>query len=113
MYIEMSGRSSKRSSKPSYTYSSPKSPTLIVSNHMIQQPGFFSNMLQGFALGTGQSIAMNIFRSEPQVTHIHETIQSSNSTVSSTNSESIYSKEYTQCMKESNNDKEACKEYLD
>jgi hypothetical protein len=119
MYIEMPGRSSSRSSfsrssskskslsssKSSIPVSSP-TPSPIVHNHQVQQPGFFSNMWQGFGLGAGQSIAHNIFRSDPVVKHIHETPPN-------TNNLSNNSKEYIQCMKESNNDKEACKEYLE
>ena len=41
-------------SQPSY----PSSPT-------INQPGFFSNVMQGFAWGTGTTIARNIFESHP------------------------------------------------
>jgi len=72
----------------------------------VQQPGFFSNMWQGFGLGTGQSIAMNLFRSNPTVTHIHET-----SGGSTTSTESPYSKEFIQCMKDNNNDKNICNQY--
>lgn len=117
-----SSRSSfSRSSKPSssYSYSSPKSPvpappaptTPIQHNVQVQQPGFFSNMWQGFGLGAGQSIAMNIFRSNPTVTHIHENISSKSSNISSL--EASLPKEYVQCMKESDNNKEACKQYLE
>ena len=38
--------------------SSPSQPT-------INQPGFFSNVMQGFAWGTGTTIARNIFESHP------------------------------------------------
>jgi hypothetical protein len=114
-----SGRSSSRSSsKPSYSYSSPKSPivaptptpSMIHHNHQVQQPGFFSNMWQGFGLGAGQSIAMNIFRSDPKVTHIHENAPSASITTQS--SETFYSKEFTQCMKDKWDDKETCKQYI-
>jgi hypothetical protein len=98
-----------RNSKSSYSYSSPKSPisspvssSIVHHNHQIERPGFFSNMWQGFGLGAGQSIAMNMFRSDPKVTHIHENAPVSN-----------LPKEYIQCMKESDNDKEACKQYLE
>jgi hypothetical protein len=66
-------------------------------------------MWQGFGLGAGQSIAMNIFRSDPKVTHVHENAPSS---VVPSTSESIYSKEYTQCMKDKYDDKEVCKQYV-
>ena len=115
--------SSRSSSKPSYSYSSPKSPATVPSappvsstvnhNHQVQQPGFFSNMWQGFGLGAGQSIAMNIFRSDPKVTHVHENAPASSSTTSSvSSSESFYSKEFSQCLKDKWDDKEACKEYV-
>lgn len=118
----MPGRSSdslrrSHSSKPPYSYSSPKSPSSLSipsapsapsapsnvnHNHQVQQPGFFSNVLQGFGLGAGQSIAMNIFRSDPKVTDIPLT----------NNSESLYSTEFSQCLKDNWDDKEACKQYI-
>jgi hypothetical protein len=122
-----SGRSSsfsRSSSKPSYSYSSPKSPvsaptmthapqhSVVNHNHQVQQPGFFSNMWQGFGLGAGQSIAMNIFRSDPKVTHVHENAPSSSSVSSVSGSESFYSKEFAQCMKDKWDDKEKCKDYV-
>jgi len=103
----------RSSSRPSSRFSSttsiskPITSTQPSVNHQ-QQPGFLSNMWQGFGLGAGQSIAMNMFRSDPKVTHIHET--QPNSIVQQT---TIESKEYIQCMKESQNNKEACKEYLE
>jgi hypothetical protein len=117
--------SSRNSSKPSYSYSSPKSPfrsptstitspptqSVVNHNHQVQQPGFFSNMWQGFGLGAGQSIAMNIFRSDPKVTHVHENTSSINSSTLSS-SESFYSREFTQCLKDKYDDKETCKQYI-
>jgi len=116
--------SSSRSSvsRPSYSYSSPKSPvsaptpytppsSVVNHNHQVQQPGFFSNMWQGFGLGAGQSIAMNIFRSDPKVTHVHENAPST-SISSPQSSETFYSKEFTQCMKDKWDDKESCKQYI-
>lgn len=113
--------SSRNSSKLSYSYSSPKlpvklptataTPSVVNHNHQVQQPGFFSNMWQGFGLGAGQSIAMNIFRSDPKVTHIHEnTPSTSNSPLS--NSESLYSREFEQCLKDKYDDKETCRQYI-
>lgn len=111
--------SSRSSSKPSYSYSSPKSPvpapvptpaptpSVVQHNHQVQQPGFFSNMLQGFGLGAGQSIAMNIFRSDPVVKHTHENAPITSSL------ELKLPKEFVQCMKENNNDKDLCKQYLE
>jgi hypothetical protein len=126
-----SGRSSSRSSfssrsssKPSYSYSSPKSPvsppavtqshspSVVNHNHQVQQPGFFSNMWQGFGLGAGQSIAMNIFRSDPKVTHVHENAPVTSTSTITSNTESFYSKEYSQCLKDKWDDKEICKQYI-
>lgn len=91
--------SSKSSSKP--IAHSPKtvlpSPTTVTHSHKIEQPGFFSNLWQGFGLGAGQSIAMNMFRSPTEVKHTFD---------------SSLPKEYIQCMKENQNDTEACKQYL-
>lgn len=115
--------SSRNSTRPSYSYSSPKSPvsapsvasapspSVVNHNHQVQQPGFFSNMWQGFGLGAGQSIAMNIFRSDPKVTHVHENAPST-AVSSTTSAESFYSKEFTQCLKDKFEDKEACKQYI-
>ncbi len=57
-------------SKPSYSPAyiptntpSYKPPTVV--EHKVEQPGFFSNVMQGFAWGTGTSIARNIFESKP------------------------------------------------
>jgi hypothetical protein len=114
--------SSRSSKKPSYSYSSPKSSAITPSlssishspvvhhNHQVQQPGFFSSVVQGFGLGAGQSIAMNIFRSDPKVTHVHENTPTSTSTLSI--SESFYSKEFAQCLKDKYDDKESCKQYI-
>jgi hypothetical protein len=118
-----SSYSSRSSSKPSYSYSSPKSPvsaptpytppsSTVHHNHQVQQPGFFSNMWQGFGLGAGQSIAMNIFRSDPKVTHVHENTPAAPSSSQSSSVESFYSMEYSQCMKDKWDDKETCKQYI-
>ena len=61
----------------------------------IQQPGFFSNVMQGFGLGAGQAIAHNIFRRDPAPLQIS----------------SKGSKEFEQCMKDNNNDTELCKQF--
>ena len=112
-----SGRSSsgRSSSKSSYSYSSPKSPvpvpssTLPAHNHQVQQPGFLSNMWQGFGLGAGQSIAMNIFRSDPKVTHVYENAPAQSP---QNITESFYSNEFTQCLKDKYDDKETCKNFI-
>jgi hypothetical protein len=109
--------SSKSSSKtpishPASTYTAP---TSLATQHTVkvEQPGFFSNMFQGFALGAGQSIAMNIFRSNPKVEVVH---QPSTTTIGANTIQTQnipFSKEYIQCMKESDNNSDACKQYLD
>jgi hypothetical protein len=102
---------SKSSNTKSSVPLSTSTPSPIVQyNHQIKQPGFFSNMWQGFGLGAGQSIAMNIFRSDPKISHIHENANVSNN-VSSL--EKNLPKEFIQCMKENNNDKDLCKQYLE
>lgn len=123
-FSRSSSYSSRSSSRPSYSYTSPKSPvapppvstpapssSVVNHNHQVQQPGFFSNMWTGFGLGAGQSIAMNIFRSDPKVTHVHENAPSS-SISSAASLETFYSKEFTQCMKDKWDDKETCKQYI-
>lgn len=88
-----SSRSSSSYSRPSYStssrphhsatsrssYSSPSKPITNTPSvaptqtqpstvhHKVEQPGFFSNVMQGFAWGTGTSIARNIFESKPTV----------------------------------------------
>lgn len=115
-------------SRSSYSYSSPKSPlpaptptpipsaptSVVNHHHQVQQPGFFSNMWTGFGLGAGQSIAMNIFRSDPKVTHVHENAPSVSTTpvVPATNTETFYSTEFSKCLKEKWDDKETCKQYI-
>lgn len=89
-----------RSSTPTKTQHSvpvtPAAPIAVPTPQTIrvEQPGFFSNIMQGFGLGTGQAVAHNLFRSNPVVNHTHETPAA-----------------YTQCMKE-RNDFESCKEFL-
>lgn len=95
----LSRRSNSISHKPAIQKQTVEKPQVQVQpqqiNHTIQQPGFFSNMWQGFGLGAGQSIAMNIFRSPTQVHHTHDTP-----------SPTIYDK----CLKDGNN-KESCTLY--
>lgn len=52
-------------SKPSAVSTSQTQPSTV--HHTVEQPGFFSNIMQGFAWGTGTSIARNIFESKPTV----------------------------------------------
>ena len=110
-------RSNSSSSRPAYSHSSSKSHVPArrvnpspVHTHKVQQPGFLSNMWQGFGLGAGQSIAMNMFRSDPTVRHIDESTPSS--TITQSTSELLYSKEYSQCLKDKYDDKETCKQYI-
>ena len=72
-------------------------PTIVSHNS-----GFVSNIVQGFALGTGQSLAFNLFRSV------------SAAPVTAVTPEAPVKKEsyeYTQCMLEYSN-KDICKIYL-
>ena len=87
-------------------------PTPVQTSVQVQQPGFFSNVWQGFGLGAGQSIAMNIFRSDPKVTHVHENAPATSSISTVSTSELLYSKEYIQCIKDKYDDKEVCKQYI-
>jgi len=110
--------SSPRSSSKSYSYSSPKSPvpapnystpsSSVNHNVKVEQPGFFSNVFQGFGLGAGQSMAFNLFRSSPAVTPTISTMATTGVTASEQ-----FPKEYIQCMKEYNNNSDACKQYLE
>jgi hypothetical protein len=118
--------------KPSYIYSSPKSPIsplpttvlplsrttpppihsppqVLNNSVQVQQPGFFSNMWQGFGLGAGQSIASNMFRSDPVVKHVHD---KEPTIIQTATADTTLSKEYIQCMKESQNNIDSCKQYL-
>lgn len=114
--------SSRSSSSRSYSYSSPKSPVptpsyptsspSLTSQHIVkvEQPGFFSNVLQGFGLGAGQSMAFNLFRSSPSATATGVTGATG---VTTATQDIPFSKEYIQCMKEYNNNSDTCKQYLD
>jgi len=48
-----------------FTYNQPNKPVPVsnpqIVNHRVEQPGLLSNVMQGFAWGTGTSIARNIF----------------------------------------------------
>jgi hypothetical protein len=74
-------------------------------NVKVDQPGFFSNIWQGFGLGAGQAIAHNIFRSDPVVKHVHE----DDAPVPLVNE---LPKEFVQCMKDNHNDTDLCKQFL-
>jgi hypothetical protein len=79
-----------------------------LTNNQMQQPGFFSNIMQGFGLGAGQSIAMNIFRSEPKISYKNE----NNEVKPLANLESLHNTEYTACIKDKWNNVDICKEYI-
>ena len=85
----------------------------------VQQPGFFSNMWQGFGLGAGQSIAFNMFRSDPKpvvVTAPAPTASAATEAATPTHLQLRIpkpSKEYIQCMEESKGDEDACRQFIE
>ena len=95
---------------PRPSHSSPRVPipippiktNLTVVSH---NPGFLSNMVQGFALGTGQSLAFNLFR---PVSAAPSAAPSTATTPDAPVKKESY--EYTQCMIEYS-DKDICKVY--
>ena len=110
-------KSSLFSSKKLSQTSTPVQNTLPLStpvqhNIKVEQPGFFSNVFQGFGLGAGQAIAHNIFRSDPVVQHIHTPQPQSQPIQEKSKLEEALPKEFVQCMKEYDNNKELCKQYL-
>ena len=52
-----------------FTYNQTNKPIPVsnpqIINHRVEQPGLLSNVMQGFAWGTGTTIARNIFDSHP------------------------------------------------
>ena len=102
-----------------YKWHSPRAPAAalpaVVPSPVVikqQQPGFFSNMWSGFGWGAGHSIAANIFRSPTQV--VHTTAATPGGSAAAAAYPRIpTSKEYEQCMEESKQNREACKQYLD
>lgn len=109
--------SSSKSSKPAVSRpasrpvtapvpASAPAPAVQQHNVKVEQPGFFTNMWQGFGLGAGQAIAHNIFRSDPVVKHVHE----GGAPVPAVVSE--LPKEFVQCMKDNQNDTDLCKQFL-
>jgi hypothetical protein len=63
-------------------------------------PGLFSNIISGFGLGAGQSIAFNLFR------------PSSVSPIIENPKNKDFSQDYVQCVKD-NRDEELCKKLFD
>ena len=119
--------SSRSGSRPTSSLSSSKQATSVpsVTPHTttsvfpqqhtvkVEQPGFFSNVFQGFGLGAGQAIAHNLFRSDPVVQHVHTPSSPPSQTVQQKSSlEESLPKEFVQCMKEYDNNKDMCKQYL-
>lgn len=92
------------------------SPTVAPTNApTYEKPSLGSTILQGFALGTGQSLAFNIFRSEPikeekQERNPKDFIQCIQDKDCNKLLESFTNKEFIQCMKD--NSYEDCKQYL-
>ena len=72
---------------------------------VIQQPGFFTNVMQGFGLGAGQAIAHNIFRRDPAPPQASPAVHSEST-------KHNFSKEFVQCMKDNNNNTDVCKQFL-
>jgi hypothetical protein len=68
----------------------------------LESPGFFSNVKQGFALGMGQAIAHNIFRSAPPPPQ-PPAPHSQNGDLPT---------EFVQCMKDHPNDIDLCKQFI-
>jgi hypothetical protein len=85
----------------------PPSPVVVQQ----QQPGLFSNMWSGFGWGAGHSIAANIFRSPTQI--VHTTAATPVPGTATAYPRIPTSKEYEQCMEESKQNREACKQYLE
>ena len=83
-----------------------------------EKPSLGSTILQGFALGTGQSLAFNSFRSEPIKEEKQEKqernpkgfIQCMQDKDCNKLLESFTNKEFIQCIKD--NTYEECKQYL-
>ena len=67
-----------------------------------EKPSFGSTILQGFALGTGQSLAFNMFRSDPVKDAVKDPVKDP--------VKEINYKEFVHCIKD--NPYEDCKQYL-
>jgi len=89
--------------KTNHTVSPRIAPTKVPTNAptnipTYEKPSFGSTILQGFALGTGQSLAFNMFRSEPAKDPVKDPVKE------------INYKEFVHCIKD--NPYEDCKQYL-
>lgn len=114
--------SSSRSSSPSRPRSvyprvsapapAPVAPAVQQHNVKVEQPGFFTNVWQGFGLGAGQAIAHNIFRRDPAPPQAAPVPSQPQVIVYSEATKHNFRKEYDQCMKDNNNDTELCKQFL-
>ncbi len=69
------------------------------------QPTFGQTIKEGFGFGIGSAIAHRIFGGTRVVEHVH--------TQQSTQPQTIQNPEYVQCLKESNQNVDACKHLLD
>ena len=67
-----------------------------------EKPSIGSTILQGFALGTGQSLAFNMFRSDPAKDAVKDAVKDP--------VKEINYKEFVHCIKD--NPYEDCKQYL-
>ena len=73
-------------------------PATTAVHHKMEQPSVWDSVKSGFGFGIGNSIAHRMFGPTYTVEHKH--------------SEQLKNPEYEQCMKESFNNTEACKQYL-
>ena len=102
-----------------------QAPQQVQQAPQVQQPSLTSTILQGFSFGAGQSLAYNIFRSdpkepetkEPKVTEPKETkVKPRNLTECVKDEEcnklleTFLNKEFTKCMKENTFDD--CKHFI-
>ena len=67
--------------------------------------------MQGFGLGAGQSFAFNMFRSPEKVVVEHRPAAAG--TAPAVTDRIPRSKEYIQCMEESKNDEDACRQFIE
>lgn len=82
-------------------YASPRSPAPMPA---AQRPGFFSNVWQGFGFGAGQSIAASMFG--PSRPAASAAVAAAEPLLP------LKPKEYVQCMKDNEGDKDLCEQFL-